>query len=42
MAKSMGVVKRILPPSSVPIQLKVLMAEGTPMAMVRIEKAKAE
>ena len=31
-----------LPPHSVPSQLKVLMAEGTPMHMVRMEKANAE
>ena len=37
-AKSIEVVKRIWPPHSVPSQLKVLMAEGTPMLMVSIEK----
>ena len=42
MAKSMAVVKRILPPQSVPIQLKVLIADGTPIDSVRIEKAMAE
>ena len=40
-AYSMAVVKRILPPQSVPIQLKVLTAEGTPIDMVSREKAKA-
>ena len=39
---SMAVSKWILPPHSVPIQLNVLMADGTPMDMVRIEKAMAE
>ena len=38
----MGVEKRILPPIIVPIQLNVLMAEGTAIAMVRTEKANAE
>ena len=32
----------ILPPHSVPSQLNVLMAEGTPMVMVSIENANAE
>ena len=41
-ANSMAVVKRILPPQSVPSQLNVLMAEGTPIVMVMSEKAKAE
>ena len=39
MANSIGVVKRICAPQSVPSQLKVLIAEGTPMESVRIEKA---
>ena len=42
MAKSMGVASRSLPPIMVPIQLNVLMADGTAMAMVRTENAKAE
>src|ERR1035438_7654289 len=37
-ANSMAVVKWILPPHSVPIQLKVLMAEGTPMHMVKHQR----
>ena len=41
-ANIMAVVKWILPPHSVPIQLKVLMADGTPMAMVSTENAMAE
>jgi len=41
MAKSMGDVNRIRPRMSVPSQLNVLMADGTPMPMVMIEKAKA-
>src|SRR5262245_46524849 len=41
-AKSIGVVKRIRAPQSVPNQLKVLIAEGTPIDNVRIEKAMAE
>jgi hypothetical protein len=39
---SIAVVNRILPPQSVPIQLKVLIAEGTPIDIVRIENAMAE
>ena len=42
MEKSIGVVKRILAPQSVPIQLKVLIAEGTPIESVKIENAIAE
>ena len=38
-AKSIGVVNRIFPPQSVPSQLKVLIAEGTPMESVRTENA---
>ena len=38
----MAVSNRILPPQSVPIQLNVLMADGTPMDMVRTENAMAE
>ena len=38
----MAVVKWILPPHRVPIQLNVLMAEGTPMTMVSTENAMAE
>jgi len=41
MENSSGVVKRIRPRQIVAIQLKVLMAEGTAMAVVRAEKAKA-
>src|SRR5690348_9327645 len=41
-ANSMAVVKRILPPHSVPIQLNVLMADGTPIDIVSTENAKAE
>src|ERR1039458_8783479 len=41
-ANIMAVVKRILPPHKVPIQLNVLMADGTPMAMVSTENAIAE
>src|SRR5262245_7401273 len=37
-AFSIGVVKRMLPPQSVPSQLKVLMADGTAMTMVEIMK----
>ena len=40
MAQSMEVVNWILPPHRVPSQLNVLIAEGTPIAMVSIEKAK--
>src|SRR5438874_4660675 len=42
MANSIGVVSRILPCHRVPNQLKVLIAEGTPIAMVMMEKANAE
>ena len=42
MAKSIGVVKRIFAPHSVPSQLKVFTAEGTPIESVRIEKVIAE
>src|SRR5437868_3166614 len=42
MANSMGTVKRIFAFHIVPSQLKVLMAEGTPMAMVITENANAE
>src|SRR5208282_2270490 len=42
MANSMGDGKRIRPRNSVPSQLKVLIAEGTPMAIVSTEKVKAE
>ena len=42
MANSIGDGKRMRPPHSVPSQLNVLIAEGTPIAMVMIEKAKAE
>ena len=38
-AKSIGVVNSIEPRHTVPIQLKVLMAEGTAMIMVETEKA---
>ena len=38
-ANSMGAVKRMEPPESVPSQLKVLMADGTAMTMVVIMKA---
>ena len=41
MANSMGEVKRIRPRMSVPSQLNVFMAEGTPMPMVMMENAKA-
>ena len=41
-ANSIAVVKRILPPQSVPSQLNVLMAEGTPMRHREIENAMAE
>src|ERR1017187_356463 len=41
-ANIMAVVKRILPPHKVPIQLNVLMADGTPMAMVSTENAIAD
>src|ERR1700730_11112009 len=41
MANSMGEAKRIRPPHNVPNQLNVLMAEGTPIAMVITENAKA-
>jgi hypothetical protein len=39
MANSIGVVNRMRAPQSVPSQLKVLMAEGTPMESVSTEKA---
>ena len=39
---SIGEAKRILPPHIVPIQLKVLMADGTPMHMVSTENTNAE
>src|SRR4029077_13994160 len=42
MANNIGDAKRMRPPHNVPNQLKVLIAEGTPIAMVMIEKAKAE
>src|SRR5437870_13769195 len=42
MANNIGVVKRILAPHSVPIQLKVLIAEGTPIESDKIENAIAE
>ena len=38
-AKHIAVVNSIEPRQTVPIQLKVLMAEGTAMTMVEIEKA---
>ena len=41
-AYSMGTLKRICPPHSVPSQLNVLIAEGTPMDMVKMENANAE
>ncbi len=41
MANNMGDEKRIRPPHKVPSQLKVFMAEGTPIPMVMMEKAKA-
>src|SRR5450432_2320108 len=41
-ANIMAVSKWILAPQSVPIQLNVLMAEGTPIHMVIIENAMAE
>ena len=37
-AFSIGVVKRMLPPQSVPSQLNVLMAEGTAITIVEIMK----
>src|SRR5512144_670208 len=37
-AFNIGVVKRMLPPQSVPSQLNVLMAEGTAMTIVEIMK----
>ncbi len=40
-ANSIAVVKRIRPPQSVPSQLNVLMAEGTPIDIVNSEKANA-
>ena len=42
MAYSIGVWKRMRPLYIVPSQLNVLMAEGTPMHIVRIENANAE
>ena len=42
MAYSIGVSKRMRPFHIVPSQLKVLMADGTPMHIVRIENANAE
>ena len=42
MEYSIGVVKRIFAPHNVPIQLKVLIAEGTPMTIVNMEKTNAE
>src|SRR6267154_2807468 len=42
MANSIGDTNRIRPPHNVPNQLNVLIAEGTPIAIVIIEKAKAE
>src|SRR5438093_12571564 len=42
MANNIGVCRRMRPPHKVPSQLKVLMAEGTPMAIVIIENANAE
>src|SRR6266481_2946267 len=41
MANSMGEVKRIRPCHSVPSQLNVLIADGTPIPMVMIENANA-
>ena len=41
MANSIGVWKRTRPPRIVPSQLKVLMAEGTPMAMVMMRERKS-
>ena len=38
-AKSIGTVKRIVPPQSVPSQLKTLIADGIAMTMVVIMKA---
>src|SRR5271170_7476769 len=38
MQKSMGVLKMILPPHMVPIQLKILIPVGTPIAIVVIVK----
>ena len=42
MANSIGVANRMRPPCSVPSQLNVLIAEGTPIAMVMSENANAE
>src|SRR5580700_8644995 len=42
MANSIGVYRRMFPRHNVPSQLKVLIAEGTPMHMVRMENAKAD
>jgi len=41
MANNMGEVKRMCPCHSVPSQLNVLIADGTPMPMVMIENANA-
>ena len=41
-ANSIAQLNWILPPHKVPSQLNVLIAEGTPMVMVRIENANAE
>ena len=41
MANNIGEEKRILPRQRVPSQLNVLIAEGTPMPMVMMEKANA-
>ena len=41
-ANNIGEEKRMRPPHNVPSQLKVLIAEGTPMAMVITENANAE
>src|SRR6202047_3406452 len=41
-ANSIAQLNVILPPQSVPSQLKVLIAEGTPIVIVRIENANAE
>ena len=39
MENSIGVVKRMRAPQSVPSQLKVLIADGTPIESVSTEKA---
>jgi len=41
MANNIGGVKRIFPPHNVPSQLNVLIADGTPIAMVITENANA-